>query len=396
MKSLTRLFLSAAVLAACTADAPLGLDVEAASRARAAENAKVSVLTWNIYVGAPLQSLLLVTDPNQIPFEVANLMGQVVATDFYSRAEAIADQIEMLQPDVVSLQEVSQFRAQSPGDFLVGNPVQATTPLVPPGETLPLDWRVILDDALARRGLSYQIASQTMNLDIELPVVNFSTGMLDDVRLTDYDVILVRDGVPWSNPAGGNFREALPLELGPITIPKPSGWASVDVEVGKQTYRFVNTHPEPADIAPGVLDPGLAWLHGEQVKELVEIMDASPYPVVLTGDLNTAADGSTTSTYSDLLTDGFVDAWLHGKPKGDGHTSNQAPDLLNPTSQMFHRIDYILFRNRVTRTSGHLTGNAKSQVVGAEQADRTPDGLWPSDHAGVFTALSLAPGNGIR
>ena len=88
MKHLTSLLLSTAILAACTADAPLGLDVEASSRARATENAKVSVLTWNIYVGAQLQSLLLVTDPNQIP-----LAGDAV----YRRGNAAASQTHVIR-----------------------------------------------------------------------------------------------------------------------------------------------------------------------------------------------------------------------------------------------------------------------------------------------------------
>ena len=71
------------------------------------------------------------------------------------------------------------------------------------------------------------MAARSRNFNIELPMVNFAPGGLDDVRLTDYDVILVRRGVVWSNPANGNFGAALPIDLGPISIMKPSGWASI-------------------------------------------------------------------------------------------------------------------------------------------------------------------------
>lgn len=384
MKRHAKVLLAALVLAACSSE-PL-LDPTIAARQVGGGAPKLDVMTWNVYVGAGLENLLLVTDPNQIPVEVANIVAQVVATDFPARAEAIADQIERLRPDVISLQEMSEFRTQSPGDVVFGNPTPATTPF--------MDWRTILDDALAARGLSYEIRAETMNFDIELPIVS-NTPLPDDIRLTDYDVILVREGVRWANAAGGNYAAALPIDLGGTTILKPSGWTSVDVEVHGKWYRYVNTHLESADVG-GVVDPQLAALQALQLAELSTILDGSPYPVILTGDFNSAAAGTTTDTYEDLLDGGFVDTWLAGKPLGPGFTSNQAEDLLNVESLLFHRIDFVLFRNRVTGTSGHLTGAAKSELVGEESADRTSNGLWPSDHAGVFTALSLAPGNGIR
>ena len=377
-------------LAACSGDALLAPSPEGTRTADATPTPvpRLDVLTWNVYVGARLEDLLQVGDPNQIPFEVANLVGHVIATDFPARAEALADQIAASSPDVVSLQEISVFRTQSPGDFLAGNPVAATDPF--------LDWLQILAAALTARGLDYAVASQTENFDIELPMVNFATGGLDDIRLTDYDVILVRNGVGWSDPADGNYAAFLPIEIGGLTVPKPSGWASIDLVVHGQRYRYMNTHLEAADIAPGIVDPNLAALQAAQLAELAGIMDSSPYPVILTGDLNSSADGSSTETYEDLLESGFVDTWLAGRPLGPGYTSNQAADLLNPVSQLFHRIDFVLFRNRATATSGHLTGSARAALLGEDTADRTPSGLWPSDHAGVFVSLSLAPGNGIR
>ncbi len=378
--------LSLALMGLGCQEEPLGPSIEAERSGVGPPT--LSVLTWNVYVGARLEELLLVGDPSQIPLEVARIVGAVQATDFPSRAAAIADQIARVRPDVISLQEVSLFRVQSPGDFLRGNPVPATTVFQ--------DQMVLLDAALEERGLSYRAVSRSQNFDIELPMVNFSTGGLDDMRLTDFDVILVRQGVPYANPMNGNFAAVLPIALGGATLPKPSGWASVDVTVHGRDYRVVNTHLEAADIAPGVLDPGLAALQAAQARELSAVMSASPLPVLLTGDLNSAADGTSTTTYRDLLDEGFVDVWLAGPPRGPGYTSSQAPDLANPVSRLFHRIDFILFRNRVTPTSGRFTGSVKAEVVGDEPADRTPGGLWPSDHAGVFAKLTLAPGHGLR
>jgi len=55
------------------------------------------------------------------------------------------------------------------------------------------------------------------------------------------------------------------------------------------------------------------------------------------------------------------------------------------------RIDFVLVR-RVDNPSesGKLHGSMKVEVVGEEQADRTPtNGLWPADHAGLVATIKL-------
>lgn len=372
-------------LGACDRDSLMGPNGPSFGSDRAGSPA-LDVMTYNVYVGAQINDLLLVEDPADIPFEAARLFGIVQQTNFPERAQAIADQIERVRPHAIGLQEISLFRIQSPGDFLSGNPIPATTPV--------LDYLGILMQALADRGLSYSAAVVSQNFDLEVPIVNFNTGGLDDIRLTDFDVILVREGVSWSNPQNANFGAALPIELGGQTLFILRGWASVDITFKDLPYRFVNTHLEPADIAPGVVVPELAALQAAQLAELLGVVDASPHPVVMVGDLNSAADGSTTETYQDVIDAGFVDAWLVGPPRGVGYTSNQAFDLLNATSQLFHRIDFVLYRDEFTRRTGTFQGAVKADVIGEDQADRTPSGLWPSDHAGVRASLTIAPGRG--
>ena len=46
-----------------------------------------------------------------------------------------------------------------------------------------------------------------------------------------------------------------------------------------------------------------------------------------------------------------------------------------------HRIDLILAKPKLRALSG--------QVVGDAVGDRAPNGLWPSDHAGVVMMLRL-------
>jgi endonuclease/exonuclease/phosphatase family metal-dependent hydrolase len=101
--------------------------------------------------------------------------------------------------------------------------------------------------------------------------------------------------------------------------------------------------------------------------------------VISLGDFN-ATNGST--TYENLLTAGFQDAWAVAHPGDPGFSCCQAEDLLNPTSQLSERIDLILFRGRRISVDD-------MQIVGADPSDRLPSGQWPSDHAGVVSTLSI-------
>lgn len=375
--------LGGALAIGCEGDTPLQPVSPSTSNAPRAGSPAIGVLTWNVYVGARIQDLLTLSDPNLIPFEVARLWGGIQATDFAERAEAIAETIAETRPHVIGLQEISIFRLQSPGDFLLGNPVPATD--------IVLDYLDLLERALDARGASYDVAVVSTNFDVELPMVNFSTGRLDDIRLVDADAILVRSDLSWWNAQKGNFQAVLPIQIGGVVVPKPSGWTSVDFTVKDRAYRLINTHLEAADIAPGVVDPGLAALQAAQAAELLAIAVASPHPVILAGDLNSAADGSTTPTYQEALDAGFVDAWTTGRPRGLGYTSSQDDDLRNAVSTLRHRIDFVLYRDESTVERGHFPGAVHVELVGEDPADKTPSGLWPSDHAGVSAQLRVAP-----
>jgi len=340
----------------------------------------LSVMSWNIYVGADLTQLLAISDPSQIACGVAAVYGDVLATDFGARAVAIADQIEIHAPHVIGLNEVSTF------DFVF--------------ETIPghpdLVFLDVLMDELQSRGLEYSapVNARSTNFQIALPISYAADCAAQDLlSYTEYDVLLVRVGVEMTGSGHGNFAQPLPLPFG--LDPKYSGWAYVDIEHKALPYRVFTTHLEPADTGPcETEDPGLLFVHTEQAGDLLDVLDDSPYPTVLTGDLNSDASGCTTPTYPDLIDDGFVDAWNVGRPLGPGFTSNQSADLQNSESELWHRIDFILYRDDFTASTGEFRGSSQADLVGEEQADRTASGLWPSDHAGVVADLRIAPGRG--
>ena len=98
----------------------------------------LKVVTQNLYVGADIFRIFEAQTPEDIPFVVAEILGTVFATDFPERAEAIADQIARTEPHLIGLQEVSLLRVQSPGDFLIGNPLPAEDVLRKVFDTVPV------------------------------------------------------------------------------------------------------------------------------------------------------------------------------------------------------------------------------------------------------------------
>jgi endonuclease/exonuclease/phosphatase family metal-dependent hydrolase len=166
-----------------------------------------------------------------------------------------------------------------------------------------------------------------------------------------------------------------PTAIGPITLPR--GWASIDVTIDNRSFRFVSTHLDTT-----------AAVQLAQVKELILAAGSTTLPVVFSGDFNATADTGldpTFATYQTVINAGFTEAWPQKRAPDPGFTCCQAPNLLNTTSLLNHRIDLILLRGAFGIADIHLIGN--------KPADRTASGLWPSDHAGVVATLRI-PGPG--
>ena len=192
-----------------------------------------------------------------------------------------------------------------------------------------------------------------------------------DVRLTDRVVVLVRTDektadLKLSNPQSGAYSTALTVPTAAGTLTLPRGWASVDVMIRGKVFRFLTTHLEA--FSPPV--------RNAQAGELLAGPAATDLPVVLVGDLN-SGPGFDLGAYTILREDGFADAWADGP----GLTCCRAADLLDPDATLTKRIDLVLTRG------GFATVSA--DVVGEDPADRTPSGLWPSDHAGVVATVQL-------
>lgn len=347
----------------------------APASAAAPPPAPLRVMTRNLYLGADLAPVLAATSPQTLVAAVTAVYANVQATDFPERAEALADEIAAGDPHLVGLQEAVLWRSQTPAA-----PGSATH--------VEYDFLQILLDELSARGKHYAaVATVTVGSDFEAPR-STPTG-LQDIRLTDRDVLLARTDLPShlfsvANAQAATFQNYLPICRPVLGCPPNAplqvrrGWIAADATVRGHTARVVTTHLEPA--SPTVQEAQAAELLAGPLK--------TKLPSVLLGDLNSAAGGvgaqpgsTDTRTHDNLLAAGFTDAWTATHPRDPGFTCCQAPGLRNPVSNLTQRIDYVLFRGKVTALSTHRVGDTP--------ADRTPSGLWPSDHAGVSSVLRL-------
>ena len=326
----------------------------------------VKVMTRNLYAGTDLAPLLSATSLPQFAYEVAQAFGRVQATDFPARAKVLSQEIKEADPHLIGLQEVALWRIGEPG-VLDGS--------ITPATTVVYDFLASLQDELSHRGLHYSVVIVQNEFDAEGP-----STLGFDIRLTLRDVILAKADLPpdeltLSNANSANYIAtlSLPTVAGDLTFTR--GWTSVDAKVNRRTFRFISTHLE-------AFSPYHRWA---QSNELLSGPANTALPVVLVGDLNSYPGESYTDefepflAYANLIDAGFVDTWMQANPNDPGYTFGNDADLLNPTPTLTTRVDHVLTRPSV--------GVFKSKIVGIDQDNRTPSGLWPSDHAGVVATL---------
>ena len=327
----------------------------------------VTILTQNLYMG--FDALALLEHPTPPAVEAA--FAQVAASDPAARAAALAEEIAGEPPDVIALQEAVLFRTQEPGDLLRGT-------FAPNATDVAYDFVAILIDALAARGLTYTVAGAVTNVDIEMP------GVGRDIRLTDRDVILARSGpgargLSVSNVRGERYAAAFaaPGALGKIPIAR--GWVAADVSVDGAAFRLVTTTLESLEVYAGVA----AEVQAAQVRELLAGPLAGGGPVVLAGDVSSAASGRgfATPSYGALIDAGLLDAWEAARPDADGFTCCRAPGLDEVTSSLDVRLDVVLYRGGFTVADARLLSAQPRTIAGAVR--------WPSDHAGLLVTLEL-------
>jgi endonuclease/exonuclease/phosphatase family metal-dependent hydrolase len=300
----------------------------------------------------------MATSMTQLADNVQTAFAQFQANDFHTRAESIADRIKEENPSVVGLQEVVSVFTQPSGDRFTGGDQ--------PAENLVIDFQQVLMDALTARGLNYTVAVTGETADVELP-----SASGEDIRLVDHNIILVRNGIGFSQPEAHTFEARLPIPTPDgKAIDFTRGFVALIVNLRGNRVLVVNAHLEVS---------AFGAVQEAQAAEMLAFIAPMSEPVILMGDFNSAAPPlKTTGTYDLIANRGFQDAWdLRADPAMSGFTCCQDADLLNPTSLLSERIDIIWLLGQLPAVTPDV------HVVGALEVDKTSNGLWPSDHGGV-------------
>jgi endonuclease/exonuclease/phosphatase family metal-dependent hydrolase len=355
----------------------------------------LEVQTYNLYFGADLNPLFA---PNANLLEAASkVYAEMQASRIPERARGAAELIAADRPDVVGLQEVSVWRS-APAEVVSGD-------VVPAGPfEIDYDALDLLLADLSDLGTPYQVVEANTNFSNEaLPLPVVTQGALRLVAFTDSDVILVRSAslkrgrVNVGDTQSHTYEAMLQVPIGDQLVDVPRGWSAVDLQVRGRTIRFANTHFEAFGFPP-LKDQ----IRNPQAVELAAALEASPYPVILVGDVNVRPSlckderlgtskwpgDQNIVAYETLEDAGLREVWPLLNPKdpcgGAGWTSGQ-DSIENEASTLDHRIDDVFLSEGFSAL--------RADVVGEEESDRTPSGLWPSDHASTWAKVRLDSAN---
>jgi endonuclease/exonuclease/phosphatase family metal-dependent hydrolase len=343
---------------------------------------KITVMTRNLFLGADLGPALAAPSIPEAIDGAGEIWNEFQATNFPERAVPLAREIKRTKPDLVGLQEVALWRQQTPSDG--GAPPISPIPGATPATEVAQDFLAILLAELKKAGARYEVVVAQDEFAGELPVdVDGSdatgTGPLAgfgadfDANLTMRDVILVRKGskVKLGATAQGHYVTRFEPNVGGIPIPVDRGWVSVEARVGASEFRFVDTHLEAFG------DPNI---RAAQAFELAAGPLNTRKQVVLVGDLNSgvARHNEPEQPGDDLA---FRVLEIFGMTDNGAVQSCCYSDLFDPTQVFDHTVDHVLTKPGLKTKQAFITGN--------DANERTPSGLWPSDHGGVVSRLEL-------
>lgn len=368
---------------------------QADSRSSAILSHGIRAVTQNLYLGTDIRRLLL---PGDLSVNVARAYQIVESTRFEERAKALARLIAREHPQVIGLQEVASFRLIDPLTMAIKRDT---------------DYLALLLKALDKQGAHYRVAGTPMkpavgtNLTVTLPrclqppapsdADQTCPGAIDYLQYADRDVILVSASTRRSKVTDqAHFQFNLPLVVGGQSTEILRGYLVIEAMIDGTRYRIANTHLEVTGSELG--NPPASFYQQAQASELIGVLNGKPepLPLVLLGDLNSAADDSLAQEgpnrpYQQFLDAGFVDTWAARPtpPKDPGNTCCRSETLnVADLSPLTDRIDFVFARNDAGKRPDALRV-ITARTFGTRVFEATPSGLWPSDHAGVSASLSF-------
>lgn len=392
----------------------LGLTLPGAAAAKGKQKGhQLTVMTRNLYLGADLSPALDSSTLDGAVNAAFQIEQQVHATKFPSvRAALLANEIKKQKPDIVGLQEAAWWRTGPYDPLAAINGPKATQTDAQGGDFLTdLLTQLNKSGKKGKKGsassakkkgkaLQYRIAVVKPEFDFELPV-NQGTGGLTacntpgvchNERLTMRDAILVKKGVKISNASSGTFNTLLREKVGGpagINVDVTRGWAAVDAKVSGKKVHVVDSHLEAFDsAASNTANDGQTFPKGgireAQAKQLIAPggPTSSKLPALLIGDFNSDSpvhgdqvDPGDALAYRALLAGGWSERAFTPPPFG---CCIQDSNLTDPsTAGITHRVDHIMSNNKKIKfKKGGLTTTYAN-------------GLWSSDHFGVWSRLQV-------
>ena len=351
---------------------------------------EVNVMTRNLYLGADLTPAISASGLTAFTEATGQILREVTANSFPTRAKGLAQEILEKKPDLVGLQEVALWRTGPPSLEVFLN--SAATPTA---TTVRYDYLTELMAQLNKgKGKpQYRVAVTQDEFDFEAPANENGVagdgpnGAIPNAeingRLTMRDVILVRNGagVTFKHPQAGHFANLLVVTVSGVNLAVTRGWVAVDAKVrGSHTFRFVDTHLEAFD--PDTQVPSIRAL---QAGELVAPGGpaTTSLPVILAGDLNSDDDTvepGAQQAYRTLLGAGMRERSTNTPLGCCLNSSLLAVGAGGSVADFNHQVDHVM-----TRDPKEIKLKA-SAVTGRQPVN----GFWDSDHAGLFSALRFA------
>lgn len=368
--------------------------IDGGSRAPSKDPRDLRVMTLNLYLGATIRPALVAAEKSLPEFltAVAGVYREVQATDYPRRARWIARTIAQARPDVVTLNEVTDWEAES-----------STGVDLPEYHFLPT-----LRSELRKQGMRYRVAARVRDYDIGLskttgmPYVDPDVPGCDDpadllactLRMKDSDVVLYNARarqlrVEPGSARQGNYSDQMTFTVAGVTNSFNRGWASARFRYRGVPTSVITSHIEipSQDGRSGRLGPvnwpsAIQLAQGRELKTIARSEAArTGGRVIVAGDLNSDANGYFSPTYG-LLTSSFLsDTWDQlGLPSGPavGATCCQTSDLADPRAlaneelEWPMRIDLVLTHGADARWAARL-GTTRMGTSGGQPR-------WQSDH----------------
>jgi endonuclease/exonuclease/phosphatase family metal-dependent hydrolase len=352
----------------------------------------VKVMSRNIYLGADLTEGVRSNSLQGLVNAAGVILNQVDQNDFGKRAVGLAAEVQKNKPDLIGLQEGALWRTEPCNQ----------NPLEKKANTVRWDFVKLLLAQINKGKTKYRLVISKPEFDFEVwantdgneATAGEGCPMGSEIngRLTMRDAILAKAGVKTSQSKSGTFSTLLQVKpAGAIDVDVTRGWTRTTAQVGKgPKFTFVNSHFEAFDSDASNhtnknTDVGNGQIREAQAKQMVAKGGPATgkLPVIFLGDFNSdvkteikPGDGL---AYRALLKAGFVE---RSAVKPFGCCLNSSLITANgggKTSDFDHKVDHVM-----------TSSPKRIKLVSSSVPGRSPvNGFWPSDHAGLFSKLTL-------